>query len=267
MKNLIYLLLILAACNKENTDEIPSYINIESITLEEDTLNKITDAWIYINDQIQGVYELPTEFPVLNRGNQQIRIRAGIKLNGIASTRIAYPFYSSFIDTINLAIDSIIKMNPIVHYIDSANFFFEDFNEDSIVIDSTINSDVNLIRETEDGNNYAVGKLNDSLMVFEIATHELINLPQAGAPVFLELNYKCNTEFLVGVYVNYTQLVNQKDLLWVNPKENWNKIYINLTPAISEGINATSFKVFIGMVRDFSLTQNEIYLDNIKIVY
>ena len=102
---------------------------------------------------------------------------------------------------------------------------------------------------------------------FEIATDELLNLPQAGAPVFLELDYKCNTEFLVGMYVNFPPDVLQKDLLWVNPKDDWNKIYINLTSTISEGIGAESFKVFIGMKRDFSLDKNEVYFDNLKVVY
>ena len=105
------------------------------------------------------------------------------------------------------------------------------------------------------------------LLIFEISTDELKDLPQAGSPVFLELDYKSNTQFLVGVYVNYPQSVIQKDLLWINPKQEWNKIYVNLTTTISEGINASSFKVFIGMRRDFDLEKNELYFDNIKVVY
>ena len=105
------------------------------------------------------------------------------------------------------------------------------------------------------------------MYISEITTFELKNLPQAGASVFLELDYKSNTQFLVGVYVNYPQSVIQKDLLWINPKQEWNKIYVNLTTTISEGINASSFKVFIGMKRDFELEKNELYFDNLKVVY
>jgi hypothetical protein len=61
--------------------------------------------------------------------------------------------------------------------------------------------------------------------------------------------------------------VIQKDLLWINPKQEWNKIYVNLTTTISEGVNASSFKVFIGMRRDFELEKNELYFDNLKVVY
>jgi hypothetical protein len=69
------------------------------------------------------------------------------------------------------------------------------------------------------------------------------------------------------VYINFPQSVLQKDLLWINPKDDWNKIYINLTSTISEGVGAESFKVFIGMKRDFSLEKNELYFDNLKVVY
>ena len=101
----------------------------------------------------------------------------------------------------------------------------------------------------------------------EITTKEFSNLPQAGAPVYLELDYKCNTRFLVGVYVNFPQSVLQKDLLWINPKENWNKIYINLTSTVSEAVGADFFKVFIGMQRDFTLDENSICFDNLKVIY
>jgi hypothetical protein len=59
----------------------------------------------------------------------------------------------------------------------------------------------------------------------------------------------------------------QKDLLYINPKEDWNKIYINLTSAVSEAVGANFFKVFISMQRDFVLDTNSIFFDNIKVVY
>ena len=55
----------------------------------------------------------------------------------------------------------------------------------------------------------------------EVTTKEITNLPQEGAPVYLELDYKSNTQFLIGVYINFPQsVVLQKDLIWINPKEN-----------------------------------------------
>ena len=62
MKKITYLvaLLIISACQKKkDPNAIPAYLKIDTITLDENnTTTNITDAWVYINDQLQGVYEL-----------------------------------------------------------------------------------------------------------------------------------------------------------------------------------------------------------------
>ena len=270
MKKIIYLLivLVLASCQKEDTGGIPTHLKIDNITLDEgNTTSNITDAWVYVNDQLQGVYELPAKFPVLEEEIQTVRIKAGIKVNGIASSRIAYPFYTSYYEDIIFTPSETKTITPITSYLDSIDFFLEDFEGTGVNIEISAISDTTLLKLVNGDNNYGAGILSDSLFIFEISTDELKDLPQAGAPVFLELDYKSNTQFLVGVYVNYPQNIIQKDLLWINPTQEWNKIYVNLTSTISEGINASSFKVFIGMKRDFQLEKNELYFDNIKVVY
>ena len=270
MKNLTYLflLLLIVACEKEKTNGVPAFITIDAITLDEGNATaNITDAWVYINDQLQGVYELPAQFPVLNIGTHKLRVKAGIKDNGIASSRIPYPFYASDTSSVVFVENENMILTPSVSYLESTTFFIEDFEGVGLGLETTNISDTIITQITEGLENYGAGFLTDSLITFEIATNELENLPQAGAPVYLELDYKCNTQFLVGVYINYPQSVVQKDLLWINPKEDWNKIYVNLTSTISEGINASSFKVFIGMKRDAELDVNELYFDNLKVVY
>jgi hypothetical protein len=263
----LLLLFSIISCKRENINDIPSYITIESITLDENSTHNITDAWVYIDDNLQGVYELPANFPVLAQGKHKLRVKAGIKDNGIAGTRIPYLFYSSYIvEEQEFNPETTMSITPIVSYLLSANFFIEDFETGlSLDVDSITFSidDINPI----DGN-YGVITLTDSIFLTEVITDKLEDLPQAGAPVYLELDYKCNTPFLVGIYVNFPQSsVLQKDLLWINPKEDWNKIYVNLTSIISEAVGAEFFKVFFGIQRDFSLDTNTIYFDNLKIVY
>ena len=131
MKKITYLvvLLIISACQKEeNSNTIPAYLKIDTITLDENnTTTNITDAWVYVNDQLQGVYELPATFPVLKNDIQTLKIKAGIKSNGIASSRIAYPFYASFIDTVIFTPNQTIIVNPTVSYLESVEFWLEDF--------------------------------------------------------------------------------------------------------------------------------------------
>ena len=269
MKKITYIvaLLIISACQKEeNPNTIPAYLKIDTITLDENnTTTNITDAWVYINDQSQGVYELPAEFPILEDGVQFLRIKAGIKSNGIASSRIAYPFYASDTSTVIFTPNQTITVNPTVSYLDSLDFWLEDFEEGLSLDTDSLSFSIDNFNGID--NKYGKITLQDSMFLSEITTFELPPLPQSNAPVFLELDYKCNTEFLIGMYVNFPQSVLQKDLLWINPKDDWNKIYINLTSTISEGVGAESFKVFIGMRRDFSLDKNEVYFDNLKVVY
>ena len=200
----------------------------------------------------------------------RLRIKAGIKDNGIAGTRIPYPFYSSYIvEEQEFNLGTTLLSTPIVSYIEGVTLDnkSEDFDGNGLNLetDSNIFSIENL---TPLDGNYGVLTLTDSILIAEVTTKEFENLPQAGAPVYLELDYQCNTRFLVGVYINFPQTsVLQKDLLWINPKDDWNKIYINLTSTISESVGAESFKIFITFQRDFTIDSNTIYFDNVRVVY
>ena len=265
----IILILIFFSCNKE--EEIPSYIEINDFNFTsnssfgENTEN-ITDVWIYINENLQGVYEIPVNFPVLNKGLQDIRIKAGVKANGIASTRIQYPFYTSYLDTVELVENETINISPSFSYNSSFDAIVEDFESSGTIIDSTINSEIDFTIQQNNSNHYGYALIEEPNINFEISTQELI-LPQQGAPVYLEIDYKSSTEFLVGMYINYSQDVVRRDLLWVTPKQEWNKIYINLTQTVSESIGAESFKVFLNMRRNEPSLSEEINFDNIKILY
>ena len=265
----IILIFIFISCNKE--EEIPSYIGINDFNLTsnssfgENTEN-ITDVWIYIDENLQGVYEIPVTFPVLNKGLQNIRIKAGVKANGIASTRIQYPFYTSYLDTVELVENETINILPSFSYNSSFDAIVEDFESSGTIIDSTINSEIDFTIQQNNSNHYGYALIEEPNINFEISTQELI-LPQQGAPVYLEIDYKSSTEFLVGMYINYSQNVVRRDLLWVTPKQEWNKIYINLTQTVSESIGAESFKVFLNMRRNEPSLSEEINFDNLKILY
>jgi len=265
----IIFIFIFISCDKE--EEIPSYIGINDFNLTsnssfgENTEN-ITDVWIYIDENLQGVYEIPVTFPVLNKGQQNIRIKAGVKANGIASTRIQYPFYTSYLDTVELVENETINILPSFSYNSSFDAIVEDFESSGTIIDSTINSEIDFTIQQNNSNHYGYALIEEPNINFEISTQELI-LPQQGAPVYLEIDYKSSTEFLVGMYINYSQDVVRRDLLWVTPKQEWNKIYINLTQTVSESIGAESFKVFLNMRRNEPSLSEEINFDNLKILY
>jgi hypothetical protein len=286
MKHIIFLFLfgifLFQSCKKIDVNEgVPSYISIPSIEVVTDPANegsnshKITDAWVYFDNNLQGVYPLPASFPVLLSGKQNISIKAGIKNNGIAATRVKYPFYDYFNAVITLTKDSVTVLNPEVYYANVDSIIFEDFefnnpilNQDTI-IDITKNSDTTYLSNNTiifEGNSLGA-HLASPHNTFEIAIKK-IQLPKVGTPVYVELNYKCNTAFQVGVYANLTDGVVANSIVTINPKNEWNKIYIDLTSTISNTNYADSHTVFISMERDTASTEMaELYLDNFKIVY
>ena len=272
MKKITYLILILAifACEKEDTTGIPAYIKIDKITLSDTTITEnITDAWVSINGINKGVHELPANFPVFNIGNVEVKIYAGIKDNGIAAQRVSYPFYNAYIENTTLFPDSITIINPIVTVKENISGKFDDFDPSY-----SFNADSCCFQKSPNGpyENYGSLTLSDSILITEIAykNHPLSfdDVPQQGSPTYLELDYKNNTRFLVGMYINFPNSPTlEKGLLWVNPKDDWNKIYINLTETVTESVGAQNFSVFIKMQRDFDLNENKLDFDNIRIIH
>ena len=146
---LLFFLLCLLGCEIINPEEtIPSYIEINQFNLNTNydqgtNSNKIEDVWVFIDDNLQGIYALPAILPVLKEGKHKIELKAGIKKNGISASRGYYPFYTSYIDSVEMKYDSIVKINPSITYnIQNIPFIDSDelnisFNEHAI---SVINS-------------------------------------------------------------------------------------------------------------------------------
>ncbi len=279
----LLILLIFAGCAKTSIDEIPAYVSIDSISISVTSIQgtasqKISDAWIYADNELIGAFELPVQAPVLKSGTVNLSISAGIKLNGINETRVPYPFYAQINKTVELEREKVTDLGQMkFSYASTAKFAWqEQFEFGNLSIDSTARSEANLVRTylpelgaafPGEGNKYA-GKVvidSDSL-IFECVSHDSFKLPTDGTSVFLELNYKCNNAFTVGLLLN-GNLSSPKSVLVVNSSSNWNKIYINLTPTLASNNNVSNFKVFFTAMKKTTDPKAEIILDNIKLLH
>ena len=277
MKYWIFILFVFVACKKDEV-AIPTYFQINEIGFNdningETSTSKISDVWFYVNDQKQGIYEMPCTFPVIGDGTNNIKIFSGIKVNGISASRDIYPFYESYDTTLNFISDSTLSLVPTTKYKQNLNFYSEDFDGLGNNFDISINSDTNFISPFPTDSVYGqlsnVGKviLQNPFLNFEATTFEIDDFPSSGSPVYIELDYKNNSTFIIGAYVNFSQSVIKKSIIAINPSEDWNKIYVNLTPTINESIGAQSLKVFISMLRPESMNSAELSIDNFKIIY
>lgn len=274
-----------SSCYKfEGGQTVPAYLHIEPFVFTTDFVtqgsntHKITDAWVYVNDQLIGVYELPATIPVLQTSTQRLNISPGIKLNGISATRVPYPFYKPFnLTSFNFIPDSVQTIYPNTSYQDNLHFaWMEDFEGVSNSFEKTNSSDTTMMVTSPANNPEAwispyssfsgMVKLDTAHKLFQAASFFSYVLPGKGKPVFLELDYKCDHEFLVGLIAKTASNNLLLPLVVVNKSDTWNKIYINLGPNITEYNTAEYFKIFFEAALDTE-DQASLYFDNIKLIY
>ena len=312
-KSTLYAFLVFAvfamafsSCRKfEGSQTIPAYIHIESIVVDSLTdyftygapTSKITDAWVYVDDDPVGCFELPATFPILKRGPHKVSIYGGIMSNGIAAARAPYPFYKPQIyETLNLVEDSIINLHPVLNYYPISGGvekgWMEDFETANTLL-PVAGSDTSIIRINgveawHSTNSFYSGKIvlpPDSLD-FTVATADEYSFHSGYLQYcMLEMDYNCNDAFFVGVmyYKNY-QLVTHP-LLRIQPTDTvndmpqrWNKIYVNIGPIMNENVTASYFKIYF--TSDLTVSpeygepeyvqankQRYYYFDNLKLFY
>ncbi len=266
------------SCTKKKLEAtIPAYISIDKISFTTDPSTQgsnsenITDAWVYINDNLVGVYELPVTFPVLKEGNFKLEIFAGIKDNGISASRVRYPFYKGYVEQINLVKNKTIYIHPQVTYYSNTKFaWLEDFESAGLSFTYTNGSDT-VVNKTSTNVFEGIGSgkvyLTDIMDFFEAKSPLISGTTLNGNDAYLELNFKTNEPLLIGIYADNDQV----GLVNLNTTTIWKKIYINLTNVIKSKPNTNNFQLFFGLketfTNKFSVSNPEFLLDNIKLVH
>ena len=283
-------LLYVSSCSKEQFKaEIPSYLKITAIDLETDTFDgsdsqKITDAWITMDGIFLGAFEIPCTIPILADGEHEFAISAGIKANGISATRIRYPFYSIcnlfYEDSIEPVVgkklhlykDSTITVSATTKYTDNTNFLFiEDFEDAGLIIKPSDESDTTLQKTYSDSlvfEGYGSGfvewdSVND---FFELINSEFVSLSSIYNDNMLELNYKCDHSFKVGIAMKSSETgeIVRFEALHIDSSYVWNKIYVHMTNQVNLGTTDDEFGIFIGIKKRANVETATFYFDNIK---
>lgn len=276
--SLSFFIVLQFACNRINPKEdIPAFIRIDSISVNATSLqgtssSNITEAWVYINGQQQGIYDLPVTIPILKTGTFDLDVRGGIKRDGISQTRIRYPFYDAYKQTVTLNSLDTLTVNPVLPYFPAITVWEENFEDPGIKLDKVEGSDTELQITYDDDEVFegnASGKivLKDTAQFFTFRTQQDFKFP-VGAPVFVELDYKTNADLRLGIYADNIQF----NILYLRSKKDaagnpiWNKIYINLTEYITLNASSTAFDVFLTHTSE-TTEEKVFYIDNLKIIY
>lgn len=296
-----FLAVLLPSCKKfEGQQTVPAYIRIDTVGLSCDyytygaNTHKFIDAWVYVDDNDLGCYELPAMFPVLKEGKHKITIRPGIAVNGIRDSRADYPFITpvDYYD-VNLVRDSVVTLSPVFNYLPIDDNFHvrwkEDFDSGTVTMEPTSQSDVNIGYDSgplawhDPEGIYSVKSVKMTLTSdtaqFCIATTEEFTdiFPTDGKEVkfcMLEMDYKCSDSCAVGIFYLLDYTLTQEDLVRLRPTcgsgtepEQWNKVYINITPYLYDYKNADYFKFYLSSWVNRNDGTQYFYFDNLKLIY
>lgn len=279
-------ILLLFGCVKNNPD--PAWLEVTEWTLiqnsslsgmEGELTHNFSDAWVYINDEVIGVFEVPFKIPLLQSGTCTIKLFPTIRNNGIAATKKIYPFMEVFQVTTELIKNQTTTLNPVTKYNTNSQFSIEDF-EDPLNLDIMADQNTSAIKSTPtsnidlqpfNGNFYGFIELNSIDSTWIASTQNQLLIPK-GREAYLEIDYYNTNTLTTGIiYVkpdNSTQ--NNPNILLQSqntPSIRWKKIYIDLKEVIGYSPNGSNFlQSFIARL-DEGKNESEIRLDNIKVVY
>jgi len=287
MKQIVYILVValltLTSCTEDITT---SWLKIDSINLTTNTTTEgenshnITDAWVYMDNQPIGVWEIPCEIPILTEGKHSFTVHAGIKSNGINASRIKYPFYKSDDFDLTLVEGETVSYTPTVSY--KSNKIItgrEDFEDTGIILNPNIELDTSKIKIisitdfpeiVKYGNNCGQMTLSQNDTIIQVFTN--LNLELEKGETFMEIDYLNTNSFAIALNsVSASSGNSNNDPFIMIPAQDdadlkWKKIYLNLTTYITSVDQAIGFDFYIVAALDANKTNTNVYLDNIKIV-
>ncbi len=283
----IFLLLFFIACSIEKAT-IPSYVYIKKFkvttnqALMGDTSSDIQDVWLYQNNEFKGSFGLPTYIPLPEKSKQNLTLRAGVKRSGQDDQRLQYPMFTDFDTILPLADLRSDTIQPRVTYLSNCKFpiiqdydgavnFFSIYKPKSG--DSVIK--VNDATAWKINNNCAKLVLSDSTYQLNYLSKELSDLPSNGISTYLEVDYKCNDMFVIGLNVLYTDGTSRGYSVFSANSTGgvWKKAYIDYSTEISSEIaqrgKGTQFQILIQVTKSGTpLTDNtQLFIDNIKLIH
>ncbi len=237
--------------------------------------NKISEVWVFANGNNIGTFSPPVDIHYLEEGPTHLIFRPGIRNNGIADNAIEYPLFDGYETDITATPGSEHIINPVTAYKSGTTFsLVSDFevtndftyNRDTVAASQLVRSQVDVFEGSYSGQI----TMTANAYYIEVGHNVAMNdLPTNGQPIYLEIRYKNEVEFGIGLlgidlegheYSNFFYIVR--------PSEDWNMLYINLTDLIkASGLPA--YKILFNALYPPSATKSElnIFLDNIKVVH
>ncbi|MFN8276353.1 MAG: hypothetical protein U0T84_02625 [Chitinophagales bacterium] len=265
------LLLFVGGCKKVPNDGVPFYLEVDSLSVTIDnpliqgsSSSKLTDIWLEAGNTELGAFECPVRVPILREGNVPLLISPGIKNNGAAGYRKIYPFLIPDTFTLTAQRGQVYVHHPHFRYKAGTKFHNEDF-------EGAVNTYTNITPETSsvfEGSKSGLLSLsaNDTFKISYLNT--AVAIP-GGGDVYLEMNYKCDVPFTMGITANSGSGPQTIDKITFGAKSFWNKTYIDLSYEVGQTASPTAttyYQVYFYVAKNPGFATN-VYFDNIKLLH
>lgn len=278
---LLFLIPILGGCSLTDSDQpIPSYLVINEVNVfttenQGAPTHNLSDVWVSVDNQLIGVFEIPTRIPIIvTEETTKIKISPGFRNNGENSRSFIYNLMTSQEMTMPIVPGEEIELTPTFAYSENAIFDFVEGFESSghiftLDLDSIPETFIDITDEDAiEGSKSGKISLNETYNDIAVAT--IFNYDRslnAGSESYLEMDYKCDIPFFVGViYVQDGKSVTQP-LIALNTQEDWNKIYIDFSLILTSPSIVNYRVYFTTSVEPLDVPSGEIFLDNLKFVH
>ncbi len=280
----LLLLIGLAGCKKDG--QVPSFVRLSSPQVRTadgltELPSNITDMWVYANGAPLGVWQAQRRIPVLEKGITSLQVIAGVRRNGISDDRIQYPFLATFNQGVTLQEGAEVLIQPVFKYFDDAFPFNEGFEEAGLKL-TTTEGDTTFYRfnAAQAGESQDVLTGEQSGGIFLDPAHDLFRavstpdqyFPNGSLNAFLEVDYRSDTRFLVGVKFSLGGQAYSIPLVYVSPTKRgdgsmpWKHVYVDLGSGWGNS-GSVQRQFYIQASLENGATAARITLDNVKVVY
>lgn len=265
----------------------PAYLEIDTFSFDNNgygiPIQRITDAWVYVNSKYIGTFELPAKripiIPPEDGSAATVWIDAGVYVDGIRTQRVAYPFYSRSTHSTTFIKGQTTKLTPSYKFTPTTVLLQEDFEGVTVNVLKGKKSTVPLQIVTnndnyaENGTQYAIMKAEkDSIETFQIIQQGSQVIPNYK-PTYLEMSYKCSVPIGVGIWVKSSSAdsVGKYNYgLTLNATQNqWKRVYVYLGDEMypeSYSYATGSLFQFVILGKSDGLKEHYIAVDNLRLV-
>ena len=206
---------------------------------------------------------------------------AGIKKNGLANERVAYPFYDSYSEKHQFEPARVDTIIPEFTYRDNTKFvWLEDFEDQTISMEkSGAQTSIDSIKLTGVSSQVfdydpvnskysGVVTMEPGFQIFENSSIQLFDLPRRGQEIYLEFNYNTGSELIAGIYPITGTIVSGVPVVNFFPTAgSWKKAYVSLREDVNNPeYLGFDFRVFFASQTNANVP-TYIFLDNIKLVH